>query len=367
MSERRPGPGGFVVVVFVALLSFALVTTMAVVAIGVSPITDAVPESPEGVPEQPGDTVVGAEPNATVTGTVSGPDGEPAGNATVVLAPHPEPLFAKATPTELADVATAETADDVHTTTTAADGSFSATVPPGAYDAIALRDGNVSQIGTVNVSGNASTDGGGDGTVRGNRTGSVALSIRDERPLRYRASGTAAKPGANATVTVAVYNTDADPTNLTVRVTDVPAGWELAGIGGNAAEVDEDDRTVRFENVESGGWARAELTLRAPEDAARGTSESVAVRATVRGEDANGSGPVQWRGNASVRVPSNETTATTSVPVEDEAGGANADPSEDDGDVATDPESDLAGFGVALVAGGVALVVVGVLAVGHRE
>jgi len=357
MAEGRPGPGRFVVVVFVALLSFALVTTMAVVALGVGPIAAVVPESPDAVPEQPGDTVAGDGANATVEGTVSGPDGEPAGSATVALAPHPEPLFAKATPSELADVLNAETADDFHVARTDADGSFAATVPPGEYDVVAVRDGNVSQIGTVN----ATAAGGGSASANA----SVALSITDERPLTYRTSAGTAEPDGNVTVTAAVYNNDADTENLTVSFTGVPAGWTVTGSGGNAVAVDEASRSFRFENVSSGEWARAELTLRAPADARRGTTETVSVRVTARGDDANGTVEVRWRGSATVRVPSNETTAATSVPGGDE--GSNATATTDGPVGSAGAGGDLADFAVALAAAAVALVVVAVLTVGHRE
>jgi len=88
MSESGLGPGAQGVVVFAALVTFALVTTAFVVALGVTPVAEQLPASPDAVPDQPDDAVPGVEEAVRdrrrtdlVSGTVRAPDGSPATNA----------------------------------------------------------------------------------------------------------------------------------------------------------------------------------------------------------------------------------------------------------------------------------------------
>jgi PGF-CTERM protein len=302
MSESGLGPGAQGVVVFAALVTFALVTTAFVVALGVTPVAEAVPESPDAVPDQPDDAVPGVEEavrgpaaNETVSGTVRAPDGSPASNATVVLAPTPAPLFSKATPSELRDVVDAETSDDLYVATTDANGSFAVDVPTDEYDVIALRDENVSAVRTVNATGNAS----------------VTLDVVDERPLRYDATGTRTEPGETATVTVRAYNNDADARTFTVAFTDVPDDWTVESFDGTADRVDEGAHEFAFESVESGEWARATLTVRAPANATRGERYRFDAVVTEPTGTPNATAVLRWEGSASVLVPANETASTT--------------------------------------------------------
>ncbi|WP_323674750.1 NEW3 domain-containing protein [Halorubellus sp. PRR65] len=355
MTDERADPTIHVVVVFAVLSSFALLTTTAVVAVGVTPVAEAVPASPDGVPDQLGDAVPGVDDrpreraNATVTGTVRGPDGEALSNATVALAPAPEPMFVKATPGELGDVLDGEASDDLYAVRTDANGSFALEVPAGEYDAIALHGENVSAVGRVNATG----------------TASLSLAVTDDRPMTYRASGGRAAPGGTATVTVAAYNNDAAAKNVTLSLERLPDGWVVESYGGNADAVDEAANAFAFERLGSGEWAKATVTVRVPEDAVRGDRYRFEALATAPTPGPNATAVLHWSGNATVFVPPEETTQpTTNRPGDDGDGTGttvepetSTDPAADDG--SNDRDSPLPGFGVA-----VAAVALGVAALG---
>ncbi|NHN42191.1 hypothetical protein G9C85_11215 [Halorubellus sp. JP-L1] len=361
MSEGGFGPGAQAVVVLCALAAFALATTAAVVAVGVGPIADVVPNSSDSVPDQPGDVVDDGEAaDATVSGRVAAPDGGAAANATVVVAEHPESLFANATPSELASVVDGESGADLWTARTAVNGSFAVDVPDGEYDVIAFRDGNVSRVRTVEVSG---------ATV-------VPLSLREDRRLAYRASGETVAPGENATVAVAVYNRDDDAATASVSFFPLPSGWTVVGFEGSASRVVERSRTFAFENVSAGALARAELVVHVPENATRGETYAIGASASRPiGED--GSGVVRWRGSADVVVAGNGTsTSAESAGSSGDAASGGGDGASGDGEGATAsaastsddsalpslPGRTVPGFGVALALAATTLVIAAVAA-----
>ncbi|MFC6951794.1 carboxypeptidase-like regulatory domain-containing protein [Halorubellus litoreus] len=347
MSDGSLGPGAQAVVVFVALTTFALVTTAAVVAVGVGPVTDAVPASSESVPDQPG-AVVDDDDDRTgnVTGVVRAPGGSSAANASVVLAPSPEPLFEKATPSELAAVVDDETSTTLHVTETGANGSFRLQVPAGEYDVVALRDGNVSAVRTVNAS--ASGD-----------PAAVDLALRADRPLTYEARGTEVAPGGNATVTVAAYNRNDDPASLSVSYFEAPAGWTVVDYRGSAVRVNETTRTFHFADVPAGDWARAELVVRAPANATPGDSVRFGASASAPEPGPGDEVVVTWRGSATVTVPGTDTATGTRTPGDAGDDGAGGSTTEDD---ATTTglglvERTVPGFGLALALAATTLVV----------
>jgi len=360
MAEGGYGPGAQAIVVLGALAAFALVTTAAVVAVGVAPVADVVPNSSDSVPDQPGDVVDEDEPaaSATVSGRVAAPGGGAAGNATVVVAEHPASLFANATPSELASVVEGESGTDLHTARTAANGSFAVDVPAGEYDVIALRDGNVSRVRTVDASG---------ATV-------VPLSLREDRRLAYRTSGATVGPGENATVTVAVYNRDDEPATFSVSFFPPPSGWTVVGYEGSAASVSEGSRTFAFENVSAGEWARAELVVRVPENATRGETRVVGASAS-RPVGANGSAVVRWRGSASVVVAADETSTSAAVASGDDVDGGDGDEggdvggstgastaTTDDSTLRSFPGRTVPGFGLAIALAATTLVIAAIAA-----
>ncbi|WP_227132056.1 hypothetical protein [Halorubellus salinus] len=347
MSDGSLGPGAQAVVVLAVLAAFALATTAAVVAVGVGPITDAVPASSESVPDQPG-AVVGDDGSSktTVTGRVRATDGTVAGNATVVLARHPEPLFSKATPSELAAVVDDETSTDLTVVEARANGSFAGTVPAGEYDVVALRDGNVSAVRTVNA------------TAGGGPVATGDLALRADRKMTYEASDSTVEPGENATVTVAVYNRDDDPASLSVSYFPTPQGWRVVDYRGSADRVNETTRTFHFENVSAGAWARAELVVQAPANATRGERTAFGATASAREPGPGGEFVVTWRGRANVSVPANETTSVTRTPgsVDDatEGTGTAGDETTTRPDL---PGQPLPGFALALALAATTLVV----------
>lgn len=189
--------------------------------------------------------------DVTVEGTVTGPDGEPAGDAVVLVGEHG--LLSKMSPSELRDVA-ADDPQDLAVVEVVENGSFSATVDRRHADAaLALSDGGVSEVADV-ASGEA-----------------LDLRLHERRPQTVYASAVALSHGERQTdlYLSLVNNGDEAVENMTMSVTSLPDGWSVASVE-TAGTYDAEAGRLTWSSVPPGAEVDTTLVLDVPADAAVG-------------------------------------------------------------------------------------------------
>lgn len=184
-----------------------------------------------------------------IDGTVTGPDGAPAGDSVVLVGDAA--MLSKLSPDELRAFA----ADDPERLTVVPvgdDGQFETTVPRDrAEAAVAVSDAGISEVVRL-----------------GRSDASLSLRLHERRPQTVRASASAVSVDDRRTeLSVGLINTgDEDVENLSVTLTSLPDGWTVEDVETDGS-YRAADATLTWTAVPAGDQVDATVVLRVPEDA----------------------------------------------------------------------------------------------------
>jgi hypothetical protein len=304
MASRRPLTVGAL---------FEITTAACIVVTAGSPVVAGSPVGAVGTetPSSTTDAAFGADPgpgdNVSIDGTVTGPDGEPATDA-VVLVADSLPLT-ELSPSRLRTLAAA---DPPNLTVAAVDddGSFDATAPWDHAEAVVA----VSEAGTSDLRF----------ARRENTT--LSLQLYEHRPQTVHVHlGAVTYEERTAEMFVHLDNNDdATVRNLSVEIVSVPAGWSVAAVrndGGVTETVGPTNRTLSWRAIRPTEEADTTVVLRVPTDASPGEytvelrAESDSHRVSVEDETVEVL-PEETAKPTTMPSPTVTPTATDTTPTE---------------------------------------------------
>jgi len=282
-----------------------------------------------------GDTERSHRHDVRISGTVTGVDGAPAGDAVVLFGS--DSTLTTFSPDELRDLAAADPAN-LTVVPADGDGRFEATVARGrAEAAVALTDDGVSDL-----------------VFTGRENGTVDFRLYERRPQTVHAHiGAVSHDERRGDLFVNLVNSgDTAVENLSVTLVSIPDGWSVAGVE-TAGRYRSERRTLTWSSVAPGAEVDTTVVLSVPEGTPPG-EYAVELRA---GSDIH---RVDVE-SETVEVLPEETPGPTTMPPTDGRTTSTSpatSPSTDGGEGTTPAGASGPGLGVAAAAGGIALATV---------